>query len=207
MPILMLTARDAVADRVAGLDAGADDYLVKPFATEELLARVRALLRRGRRRRRCSRSPTSRSTSGARVAVRGGRAIELTAARGRPARAAAAARPAGRLAARRARRPSGATAPRDRERGRPLRRLPAPQARRPAADPHGPRRRLRAAAMTAPRHAARPAPAHPRRRRRGGLDRGRRGRARRGGAGAARAATCTSRSTTRCATARPRSRS
>ena len=43
----MLTARDAVADRVEGLDAGADDYLVKPFALEELLARVRALLRRG----------------------------------------------------------------------------------------------------------------------------------------------------------------
>jgi two-component system response regulator MprA len=47
MPVLMLTARDAVRDRVAGLDAGADDYLVKPFAAEELLARVRALLRRG----------------------------------------------------------------------------------------------------------------------------------------------------------------
>ncbi len=45
-PILMLTARDAVADRVEGLEAGADDYLVKPFALEELLARVRALLRR-----------------------------------------------------------------------------------------------------------------------------------------------------------------
>ena len=45
-PILMLTARDAVLDRVAGLDSGADDYLVKPFAPEELLARVRALLRR-----------------------------------------------------------------------------------------------------------------------------------------------------------------
>ncbi len=45
-PILLLTARDAVADRVAGLDAGADDYLVKPFALEELLARLRALLRR-----------------------------------------------------------------------------------------------------------------------------------------------------------------
>jgi len=48
VPILLLTARDAVSDRVAGLDAGADDYLVKPFATDELLARVRALLRRGR---------------------------------------------------------------------------------------------------------------------------------------------------------------
>jgi two-component system response regulator MprA len=46
VPILVLTARDAVADRVAGLDAGADDYLAKPFALEELLARVRALLRR-----------------------------------------------------------------------------------------------------------------------------------------------------------------
>jgi two-component system response regulator MprA len=45
-PVLMLTARDAVSDRVEGLDAGADDYLVKPFALEELLARVRALLRR-----------------------------------------------------------------------------------------------------------------------------------------------------------------
>ena len=45
-PVLMLTARDGVGDRVAGLDAGADDYLVKPFALEELLARVRALLRR-----------------------------------------------------------------------------------------------------------------------------------------------------------------
>ncbi|HEX3622949.1 MAG TPA: response regulator transcription factor [Acidimicrobiales bacterium] len=46
VPILMLTARDSVADRVAGLDAGADDYLVKPFHLEEMLARVRALLRR-----------------------------------------------------------------------------------------------------------------------------------------------------------------
>jgi len=45
-PVLMLTARDSVADRVAGLDVGADDYLVKPFALEELLARLRALLRR-----------------------------------------------------------------------------------------------------------------------------------------------------------------
>jgi two-component system, OmpR family, response regulator len=46
-PVLMLTARDAVEDRVAGLDGGADDYLVKPFSFEELLARVRALVRRG----------------------------------------------------------------------------------------------------------------------------------------------------------------
>ncbi len=46
VPILMLTARDAVSDRVAGLDAGADDYLVKPFDIDELKARLRALLRR-----------------------------------------------------------------------------------------------------------------------------------------------------------------
>jgi two-component system, OmpR family, response regulator MprA len=46
-PILMLTARDAVPDRVAGLEAGADDYLVKPFAVQELIARLRALTRRG----------------------------------------------------------------------------------------------------------------------------------------------------------------
>ncbi|HKA53860.1 MAG TPA: heavy metal response regulator transcription factor [Candidatus Binatia bacterium] len=47
LPVLLLTARDTVADKVAGLDRGADDYLTKPFAFEELLARVRALLRRG----------------------------------------------------------------------------------------------------------------------------------------------------------------
>ena len=46
VPVLMVTARDAIADRVAGLDAGADDYLVKPFSIDELRARVRALLRR-----------------------------------------------------------------------------------------------------------------------------------------------------------------
>ncbi|MGE0594003.1 MAG: response regulator transcription factor [Vicinamibacterales bacterium] len=49
-PVIMVTARDAVSDRIAGLDCGADDYLVKPFAFEELLARLRALDRRGRTR-------------------------------------------------------------------------------------------------------------------------------------------------------------
>ena len=46
VPIILLTARDAVMDRVAGLDAGADDYIVKPFAIEELLARIRTIFRR-----------------------------------------------------------------------------------------------------------------------------------------------------------------
>ena len=58
-PVLMLTARDAVADRVTGLDAGADDYLVKPFAFEELLARLRALVRRPRPPARLCSSPAA----------------------------------------------------------------------------------------------------------------------------------------------------
>jgi len=78
VPILMLTARDSVADRVAGLDAGADDYLVKPFAAEELLARLRALLRRGSDSPVLQFADLSLDTV-SRTAVRGGRAIELTA--------------------------------------------------------------------------------------------------------------------------------
>ncbi|MEI7970691.1 MAG: response regulator [Betaproteobacteria bacterium] len=67
VPVLILTARDAIQDRVAGLDAGADDYLVKPFSVDELLARVRAILRRDGGRRdnvithgRLTLSPVSR---------------------------------------------------------------------------------------------------------------------------------------------------
>jgi heavy metal response regulator len=79
VPILMLTARDAVEDRVRGLDSGADDYLVKPFAFQELLARMRALLRRG------GETKTTRLQMGdlildtlTRQASRSGRIIELT---------------------------------------------------------------------------------------------------------------------------------
>jgi two-component system response regulator MprA len=64
-PVLMLTARDKVGDRVAGLEAGADDYLPKPFALEELLARVRALLRRSgwSGERSAGRPPTSSAST------------------------------------------------------------------------------------------------------------------------------------------------
>ncbi|OLA99468.1 MAG: DNA-binding response regulator [Candidatus Rokubacteria bacterium 13_2_20CM_70_12] len=78
-PVLVLTARDSVADKVAGFDLGADDYVTKPFAFEEFLARVRALLRRG----------TGQGTAplrlddltldpGTRTATRGGRRLDLT---------------------------------------------------------------------------------------------------------------------------------
>ncbi|MFL5608717.1 MAG: response regulator transcription factor, partial [Gemmatimonadaceae bacterium] len=79
-PILMLTARDTVDDRVTGLDAGADDYLIKPFALQELLARVRALVRR-----RPALTPRVVRVADLEVdlagkrARRGGRTIELTA--------------------------------------------------------------------------------------------------------------------------------
>ncbi|HEX6498220.1 MAG TPA: response regulator transcription factor [Micromonosporaceae bacterium] len=80
VPILVLTARDAVADRVAGLDAGADDYLVKPFALDELLARLRALLRRARPEPFSTelRFADLRLDPQTRLAYRGDRAIELT---------------------------------------------------------------------------------------------------------------------------------
>jgi two-component system response regulator MprA len=77
-PILMLTARDAVADRVAGLEAGADDYLVKPFAVPELVARLRALARRGRATDSVIAYADLSLDVAARSATRSGRAIELT---------------------------------------------------------------------------------------------------------------------------------
>jgi DNA-binding response OmpR family regulator len=78
-PVLILTARDAIEDRVTGLDAGADDYLVKPFAFAELLARIRALLRRGRTDTvlRLKASDLDMDLVTRRV-TRGGREIELS---------------------------------------------------------------------------------------------------------------------------------
>ena len=78
-PVLMVTARDSIGDRVTGLDAGADDYLVKPFALEELLARVRALLRRsGSAGGELLRFGDLELDAGAHEVRRGGREIELT---------------------------------------------------------------------------------------------------------------------------------
>ncbi len=81
VPVLMLTARDEVENRVAGLDAGADDYVTKPFALEELLARVRALLRRasnGDRAGEVLRFADLELDAGTREVRRSGRKIELT---------------------------------------------------------------------------------------------------------------------------------
>jgi two-component system OmpR family response regulator len=79
-PVLMLTARDQVSDRIRGLDAGADDYLVKPFDFGELLARLRALIRRGP----SERAPILevgdlRVDPATRIVTRAGREVELTA--------------------------------------------------------------------------------------------------------------------------------
>jgi two-component system response regulator MprA len=78
VPVLMLTARDAVDDRVEGLDAGADDYLAKPFAVVELLARVRALLRRSSGNEEVLRYADLELDRAERRARRGGRELELT---------------------------------------------------------------------------------------------------------------------------------
>lgn len=87
VPVLMLTAKDEIGDRVRGLDAGADDYLIKPFALEELLARVRALLRRSAAANQAPAAEENHRLSfedltlhpDTREALRGERSIELTA--------------------------------------------------------------------------------------------------------------------------------
>jgi two-component system response regulator MprA len=77
-PVLVLTARDAVEDRVTGLEAGADDYLVKPFALRELLARIRALLRRSQSRRDVIGYADLTLDATSRTVTRAGEVIELT---------------------------------------------------------------------------------------------------------------------------------
>ncbi|MGI8550922.1 MAG: response regulator transcription factor [Dehalococcoidia bacterium] len=79
VPILMLTAKDEVEDRVHGLDQGADDYLVKPFALQELLARVRVLLRRARPEPKVLRYADLSLDTGTREAMRDGRQVTLSA--------------------------------------------------------------------------------------------------------------------------------
>lgn len=80
LPILMLTAKEAIEDRVAGLDAGADDYLVKPFAFDELLARIRALLRRAQPAKPdVYRFADLELDTGTRQGKRGGALFDLTA--------------------------------------------------------------------------------------------------------------------------------
>ncbi len=80
LPILMLTAKDTISDRVQGLDAGADDYMVKPFDLEELLARIRALLRRTQAERvQIYKFADLMMDTSSRIVTRGTRHIQLTA--------------------------------------------------------------------------------------------------------------------------------
>ena len=146
--VLIVTARDAVADRVAGLDAGADDYLTKPFSLDELGARMRALLRRDiarednvLRHRDLALDPVARTVTQA------GRPVELS-AREFALLAALLERPGAALsqgAARGAALPLGRRSREQRHRG--ARPQPAQEARR-RRDPHAARRRLRARMST-----------------------------------------------------------
>jgi DNA-binding response OmpR family regulator len=79
IPVLMLTARSATSDIVHGLDRGADDYLTKPFAFDELLARIRSLLRRGGKRKELLKIADLQIDPVAHKATRGGKSIDLTA--------------------------------------------------------------------------------------------------------------------------------
>ena len=141
--VLIVTARDAVADRVAGLDAGADDYLVKPFSLDELAARMRALLRRDiAREDNVLRNGDLALDPGARTVTRAASPVDVS-AREFALLAALLERPghravegAARGAALRLGRGSGE------QHGRGARAQPAQEARR-RRDPHDPRRRLR----------------------------------------------------------------
>ena len=141
--VLIVTARDAVADRVAGLDAGADDYLVKPFSLDELAARMRALLRRDvAREDNVLRNGDLALDPAARTVTRDGAPVDLSGARVRAA--GRAARAAGHRAVQGA--AGGAPVRLGRgsgeQHGRGARPQPAQEARR-RRDPHDPRRGLR----------------------------------------------------------------
>ena len=149
--VLMLTARDAVENRVEGLESGADDYLVKPFAPAELLARIHALLRRpavASQRRSAGAMPTCRLDPVTRETRRGERAFDLT-RQGVRSAALPAAPPAPGAAPRAD--PAGSVGlrlRRRRQRAGSLHRLPAQEdrgRRRAAPDPDRARRGLRAA--------------------------------------------------------------
>ena len=156
VPVLMLTARGEVGDRIRGLDSGADDYLVKPFDFGELLARLRALIRRGPSERPLSLEIGDlRIDPSTRIVTRGGPPGRADRPRVRRPRGPGP----GRGPARHARGAAGVGLGRQprglAERRRRLRRLPAPQARaarRPQAHPHGARQGLRpgAGAMSLP---------------------------------------------------------
>jgi len=77
LPVLILTAKDSLDERIAGLDAGADDYMVKPFALAEVSARVRALLRRGQPRQVLLRMADLELDPVKRIVARGGRCVDL----------------------------------------------------------------------------------------------------------------------------------
>ena len=146
-PVLLLTARDAVADRVAGLEAGADDYLVKPFAVEELLARLAAIARRGRRAGDALAAGTLRLDPVPARRTRDGRDDRADRPRERAARAAAAPR-AHAWSRASTRSTSSGAARRSRTSSTVRRRACAASSATPTLDPDRPRRRVRPGAMS-----------------------------------------------------------
>ena len=144
VPILMLTARDEEPDRVVGLEVGADDYVTKPFSPRELVARMKAILRRSEPQDRydlleLGDVSSNRETHDVSI---GGEPVELTAKEFDLLAYFLANSELGALARRPARSGVGGVVSRRDEDGRRPRRAASPQARPPRADPHAPRQRL-----------------------------------------------------------------